>query len=80
MQSDHSASAAAEILNAGYLFRQYRRPFQARQRAQAMQMMGLAARDGLVAAGDNPAALAAVLWALAEALLPFDPNTYDRRR
>ena len=80
MQTDHSAAAAAAILNAGYLFRQYRRPFQARQRAQAMQMMGLAARDGVVAAGDNPAALGAVLWSIAEALLPFDPDTHDRRR
>lgn len=80
MQSDHSLAAAAAILNAGYLFRQYRRPHQRVQRAQAMQLMGLAARDGLVACGDNAAALGAVLWAIAEALLPFDPDTHDCRR
>ena len=80
MQSDRAAAAAAAILNAAYLVRQYRRPHQRVQKAQAMQLMGLAARDGLVAAGDDPAALGAVLWAIAEALLPFDPDTHDHRR
>jgi len=77
MQSDRHAAA---ILNAAFLIRQYCRPHQRVQRAQAIQLMGLAARDGLIAARDNSAALGAVLWAVAEALLPFDADTHDRRR
>lgn len=80
MNTDRHAAASAAILNAGYLVRAYRRPHQARQRAQALQLMGLAARDALIAAGDDSAALGGVLWAVADALLPFDPGIHDRRR
>lgn len=75
---DSTTAATAAILNAAYLVRIYDRPGQARQRDAALVQMGLAARAAFAGASD--AALAGLLFAIADGLLPFDARIHDRRR
>lgn len=73
---DTSAAAVAAILGAAYLVRQYRRPGQRLQRAQALQRLGLEVRAALERGGDPEA----VLYALADGLYPFEAGRHDGRR